>query len=150
MHVRMVLGVATVAALLMTTPAVAVPAAPSSGDTITATGIGQIRVVPKNRNSNASIVAAVDKAHKAAIAGALKQAREYARDYASAVGLTLGGVISVSDAQSGGFFYGPGPFFPGGIGPFGPDRYCHTVKKVHRCVVPPFDVATLTVTYSAG
>lgn len=150
MHIRMVVGVAIVAALLMTTPAVAVPATTSSGDTITATGIGQTRVVPKNRNSNASIVAAVDKAHKAAIARALKEAHEYAGDYARAVGLTLGSVISVSDAQTGGVFYGPGPFFPGGIGPFGPDQYCHTVKKVKRCVVPPFDVATLTVTYSAG
>jgi uncharacterized protein YggE len=150
MHIRIVVGVAMVAALLMTTPAVAVPAATSSGDTITATGVGQTRVVPKHPDSNASIVAAVDKAHKAAIARALKEAHEYARDYARAVGLTLGSVISVSDAQSSGVFYGPGPFFPAGIGPFGPQQYCHTVKKVQRCVVPPFDAATLTVTYSAN
>ena len=162
MQVRMVLGVAMVAALLVTTPAGAVPAPASSGDTITATGTGQARVVPKNRHSNASIVAAVDRAHRAAIARALKEAREYAHEYAKTVGLTLGSVISVSDAQSGGVFYGPGPV---AFGPFGPDQYCGTVqqpvgplvngqkptfKKVHRCAVPPSDFATLTVTYSAG
>jgi len=146
MVLRMVLGVAMVAALLVTTPAGAAPAPTSSGGTITATGIGQARVVPRNRDSNASIVAAVDRAHKAAIVDALKEAHEYALEYAKAVGLTLGSVISVSDAQSGAFFYGPGPI----PGPFGLDRYCHKVKKVHRCVVPPSDFATLTVTYSAG
>ena len=72
------------------------------------------------------------------------------------------GAISVSDAQSAGVFYGPGPI---AFGPFGPDQYCGTVqqpvgrpvngqkptaKKVHRCVVPPFEYVTLTVTYSAG
>jgi hypothetical protein len=146
-QVRMVLGIAMVAAPLVTTPAEAAPAPISSTDTITATGIGQARVVPKNRHSNASIVAAVDRAHKSAIARALKEAREYAREYAKAVRLTLGSVISVSDAQSAPFFYGPGPI-AGGV--FGPDQYCRTVKKVHRCVVPPSDFATLTVTYSAG
>ena len=147
MQVRMVLGVAMVAALLITTPAGAAPAATSSGDTITATGTGQARVVPKNPKSNASIVAAVDRAHKAAIVKALKEAHEYGSEYAKAVGLTLGNVISVSDAQSGPIFYGPGPI---AIGPFGPDQYCHTVKKVHSCTVPSFDFASLTVTYSAG
>jgi hypothetical protein len=146
MKVRIVVGAAMVAALLVTTPAGAVPAPTSSGDTITATGIGQARVVPKNRDSNASIVAAVDRAHKAAIADALKEAHQYGAEYAKAVGLTLGSVISVSDAQSAPFFYGPGPF----PGPFGLDQYCHTIKKVHRCAVPPFDIVTLAVTYSAG
>ncbi|MGA9857863.1 MAG: SIMPL domain-containing protein, partial [Solirubrobacteraceae bacterium] len=80
---------------------------------MTATGTGQARVSPKNRHDNASIVAAYDAARHAAIAGAISQAHEYALDYAKAVGLTLGPVSSVSDAQSN--FYGPGQFF----GPFG-------------------------------
>jgi hypothetical protein len=93
----------------------------------------------------------------------LKQAQEYAVDYAKAVGLTLGSVVSVSDAQNGGF-YGPGPFF----GTFGPNQFCGTVrqpifkkgtkgrrkvvgtKKVHRCFVPPFAYVSLTVTYAAS
>jgi uncharacterized protein YggE len=149
-----------IAVLLGTTPAIAQPATSSTAQTITATGTAQTRVVPKNRHSNASIAAAVEKAHKASIAGALSQAREYAALYAKAVGMTLGAVISVSDAQNG--FYGPGPF---GLGPFGPGQFCGTVsrvigrpvkgqkpkfKKVHRCIVPQFSFATLTVTYAAS
>ncbi|HEY2160638.1 MAG TPA: hypothetical protein VGH24_04980 [Solirubrobacteraceae bacterium] len=95
--------------------------------------------------------------------GALSDAHEYALDYAHATGLTLGGVISVSDAQQGGF-YGPGGPGPFG-GAFGPNQYCGTVevvtgkpvkgkrpkvKKVHRCFVPRFAYTTLTVTYSAS
>jgi hypothetical protein len=157
----MLLGVAMVAALIVAAPAVAQPATTSSGDTITATGAAQTRVEPKNRNSNSSIAAAYDRARKAAIRGALKEAHEYAVDYANAVGLTLGSVISVSDVQSNGFFaYGPGV-----IGPFGPGQFCGTIRQVvgkpapghkptfktiHRCVVPQFAVISLSVTYSAG
>ena len=158
---RGVLGAVVIALLLATTPAIAQPATGSTAQTITATGTAQKRVVPKNRASNASIAAAVEKAHKASIAGALKQAHEYAELYAKAVGMTLGNVISVSDAQNG--FYGPGPF--AAIGPFGPGRFCGTItrivgrpvrgqkpklKRVHRCFVPAFASATLTVTYAAG
>jgi uncharacterized protein YggE len=158
---RGVLGAAVVAVLLGTTPAIAQPLQSSSAQTITATGTAETRVVPRNRHSNASIAAAVDKARKASIAGALKEAHEYATDYAKATGLTLGSVVSVSDAQNG--FYGPGPFAT--IGPFGPDQYCGTfeqvvgkriagqrpkLKKVHRCIVPAFAFETLTVTYAAG
>jgi uncharacterized protein YggE len=157
---RGVLGAVVIALLLATTPAIAQPATSSTAQTITATGTAQKRVVAKNRNSNASIAAAVEKAHRASIAGALKEAHEYAELYAKAVGMTLGSVISVSDVQSG-FTYGPGNV----IGPFGPGRFCGTVtrivgrpvkgqrpklKRVHRCFVPPFASATLTVTYAAS
>jgi uncharacterized protein YggE len=157
---RMVSGVAAIVVLLGAAPAIAQPAQSSSGDTITATGTAQMRVVPKNRHSSASIAAAVDRAHKASIAGALTQAHEYAVDYANATGLKLGSVISVSDVQNG--FYGPGSL---GIGPFGPGQYCGTIrqvvgrpvrgqkpkfKTVHRCIVPRFASATLSVTYSAS
>ena len=130
--------------------------------TVTATGTGQVQVHPKNRHNSASIAAAVDAARKAAIKGALSDSHEYALDYAQAAGLTLGSVISVSDAQTGGF-YGPGP--GAFIGPFGPNQYCGTLrqpvgrpvpgkklklKTVHRCFVPRFAYTTLTVTYSAS
>jgi uncharacterized protein YggE len=85
-------------------------------------------VLPKNRNSNASIAAAYERARTASIAGALKQAHEYAEDYAKAVQLKLGGVISVSDAQ------GQKP----------------RLKTVHRCFVPRSAFITLSVTYSAS
>jgi uncharacterized protein YggE len=161
MNRRMVLGTAMLAALMITTPAVAQPTTTSSGDTVTATGTGQHVVVPKNRNSNASIAAAYDRARKAAIRQALKEAREYAVDYAKAVGLQLGSVISVSDAQANGFYgYGPGV-----VGPFGPGQFCgtvrqpvgkpvpgqkRTIKTVHRCFVPRFALISLTVSYSAS
>jgi uncharacterized protein YggE len=132
------------------------------GQSVTATGTGQTHVVPSNRHNNASIVAAVNKARKASIGGALREAREYALDYARAAGLTLGSVMSVSDVQSNGYY---GPFGPFGFGPFGPNQYCGTIqkligrpvkgkrpkfKKVHRCIVPRFAYTTLTVTYSAS
>jgi len=140
----------------------AAPAAAAQPDTVTATGTGQHAVHPKSRNSNAAIVTAFDAARKAAIAGALKDAREYALAYAKGVGLTLGPVQSVSDAQNSPF-YGPGQF----VGPFGPDQFCGTLgqprfkkekngrrkvvgfKKVHRCIVPRNAFVTLTVTYAA-
>jgi uncharacterized protein YggE len=162
MQRRLVLGAAVIVALLFATPAVAQPGQSQSGDTITATGTGQTRVLPKNRHSSASIAAAVDAARKASIAGALEEAHEYALDYAKAVGFTVGGVISVSDVQTNGF-YGPGP--AAGIGPFGPGQYCGTVRqlvgrpvngrkptfrKVHRCFVPRFAYTTLSVTYAAS
>jgi hypothetical protein len=139
------------------------PAAAAQGSSVTATGTGQSAVHPKNRNNNASIAAAYEAARHAAIAGALAQAHEYAGQYAKAVGLTLGAVESVSDAQNGPF-YGPGPFF----GPFGQNQFCGTLrqpifkkgkngrrkvvgtKKVHRCIVPRFAYISLTVTYSAS
>lgn len=141
---------------------VAAPAAAAQPDTVTATGTGQHLVQPKNRKSNASIVSAYDAARQAAIGGALKEAHKYALAYANGVGLTLGSVQSVSDAQNSPF-YGPGQL----IGPFGPDRFCGTLrqpifkkekngrrrvigtKTVHRCIVPRSAFVTLTVTYSA-
>jgi hypothetical protein len=139
------------------------PAAAAQTSTVTATGTSQSVVHPRDRHNNNSIVAAFDAARQASIAGALKQAHEYALDYATAVGLTLGSVVSVSDAQN--FpFYGPGQF----IGPFGPNQFCGTLrqpifkkgkngrrrvvgtKKVHRCIVPRNASVTLTVTYSAS
>jgi hypothetical protein len=152
---RLVLVGSIVAALLSVGSAGAAQA-----QTVTATGTGQARVLPKNRHNNASIVAAVDVAHKASIGSAVSEAHEYAVDYATAVGLKLGSVMSVSDVQTNSF-YGPGQ----ATGPFGPDQYCGTVervvrppvkgkrpklKKVHRCIVPRFAYTTLTVTYSAS
>ena len=155
---RLVRASVATAAVLAAVPAIAQSAQPQQ-QTVTATGTGQVRVLPKNRHSSTSIAAAVDTARKAAIGGALRDAHEYALDYAHATGLTLGSVISVSDAQQGGF-YGPGG--PGLFGgPFGPNQYCGTVqvvtakpgkgkkprvKKVHRCFVPRFAYTTLTVT----
>jgi uncharacterized protein YggE len=147
---------------LVAAPVAAAQTQPQTqAQTVTATGTSLRKVHPANRHNNASIVSAYDAARRAAIGGALREAHEYAVQYAKAVGLTLGSVLSVSDAQNG--FYGPGPFF----GPFGPNQFCGTLrqpifkkgkngkrkvvgtKKVHRCIVPQFANETLTVTYSA-
>ncbi len=157
---RVMLVAPIVGVLLLAGPAFAQSASSQPVQTITATGTGQTRVHPKNRHSNASIAAAVDAARKASIGGALSEAREYALDYARAAGMTLGSVVSISDAQANGYI-GPGE----SIGPFGPGRYCGTVqrligkpqkgkkprfRKVHRCFAPPFAYTTLSVTYSAS
>jgi hypothetical protein len=141
----------------------AVPAAAAAAaGTVTATGTGERAVHPMNRHDNASIVSAYDAARQAAIGGALTDAHTNALAYAKGVGLTLGPVVSVSDAQNSPF-YGPGEF----VGPFGPNQFCGTVrrailkkekngrrkvvgtKKVHRCIVPSFASVSLTVTYAA-
>ena len=159
---RLLMVVGLVAALTWAAPAVASP-----GGSVTATGTTLVKVRPSNRKSNSSIKAAVAAAEKAGIKGALAAAHDNAVRYALAVGLTLGTIVSVSDAQNnnGGGYYGPyggGAFF----GPFGPDRYCGTehrpvfkivkhrrrlvrVRKVHACIVPPYEATTLTVTYNA-
>jgi uncharacterized protein YggE len=158
---RAVLAAAVAASFLAAAPALG--QAQTDGKTVTATGTGEARVQPKDRHSNSSIAAAFDAARKASIGSALSEAHEYALNYAKGAGLTLGSVISVSDAQTNGF-YGPGG--PGGFfGPFGPNKFCGTIrqavgrptpgtkpklKKVHRCFVPPFAFTTLTVTYSAS
>lgn len=148
------------AGLTWAAPAVAAPSI-----TVTATGTKVVKVVPSHRKRSSSIAAAVAVAQKAGIIGALVAAHDNAVSYATAAGLTLGTVISISDVQSNGGSFGPfggGPFY----GPFGPDQYCGTerrpvfrivnnkrklvrVKKVHVCVVPPDEATTLTVTYSA-
>jgi uncharacterized protein YggE len=162
MSVRMVWPAAVVAAALVAA-APAVAQSPQTQDkTVTATGTGQARVHARNRDSNASIAAAVDVARRRAIHSALDEAHEYAQDYAKASGLRLASVISVTDATANGFY---GPYGPGGfIGPFGPSQYCGATerlvgkvvpgstpkfKKVHTCYVPPFADITLTVTFSA-
>jgi hypothetical protein len=139
----------------------AAPAAAAAAGTVTATGTGQAKVTPSNRHSNASIIAAVDAARRVALKGAFTEAAEYAQQYATAADLTLGSVLSVSDALSNS--YGPGAFY----GTFGPNQYCGTLrqpvfkrvhghrrltgfKSVHRCFVPPFAFVTLSVTYNAS
>lgn len=155
---RGVVGAAVAVALMAASPAVA----QSAHKSVTATGVGQARVHPKNRHQNSSIVAAVARARKVAIRRAVRNAHSTGLLYAKAAGLTLGGPLSISDQQANGF-YGPGG--PSDLGPFGPNRYCGRTKTiigkyvpgtrpkfktVHRCIVPRFAYTTLTVTYSAS
>jgi uncharacterized protein YggE len=149
-----------VAALAFAAPALAQT---DQSKSVTATGSAEIRVVPANRHSNASIASAVNAAQKAGVPVALTAAHARALIYAQAAGLTLGPLLAVSDASTSLL----GPFGPGGlISPFGPGKFCGTerrpvfkrvgnrlkvvrVRKVHDCYVPRFATSTLTVTYSA-
>jgi hypothetical protein len=142
---------------------VAAPAAVAQAGSITATGSSQSVVHPGDRNNNASIVKAYDAARHAAFGGVLTQAHEYAVEYAKAVGLKPGSVLSVSDAQNN-VYYGPGRH----LGPFGPNQSCGTLrqpifkkgengrrkvvgtKKGPPAHVPRFATVSLTVTYSAS
>jgi hypothetical protein len=131
---------------------------PAGPKTVAAAGIGVVKVRPRDRHSEASIEAAVAAAQKAGIPLAISNAGEYAGKYASAAGLVLGSVSSVSDGGGGYGF--------GFVGPFGPNRYCGKIaspivrirhghrrvvgfKRVHRCFVPPVEVTSLSVTYTA-
>ena len=80
-----------------------------------------------------------------------------------AIGLTLGAIVSVSDAQVSP--YGPFGFY----GTFGPDRFCGTIRTAvirtdkatgkrkrvgfrtrHTCRVPSTVTSSLTVTFAAS
>ncbi|MCW2994270.1 MAG: hypothetical protein JWQ18_1765 [Conexibacter sp.] len=92
--------------------------------TVVAAGTGLARVTPKDRDSNASIVAAVDAAGKKALPLAFADAREQATELAQQAGVALGALLTISNAQSaGGIFYGPYAY-----GSFGPDTYCGSVR----------------------
>src|ERR1700730_8625008 len=110
MQGRVILASAAVAAVLAATPAVA---RESHSAKLTVTGVGIVRVHPKHRHSNSSIVRAVQAAEKKAGRRAFRDALTRARIDAKAAGLVLEGVISISDRG----FTGPGS-------PFGPNRYC--------------------------
>jgi uncharacterized protein YggE len=141
--------------------------ASASGDSyITSTGTGQIKVKPADRTSNRSIVAAVKKAFTAALPKAVQAGRADAAELAAASGLTLGDLLSISDAGPTGFY---GPYYGGpSFGTFGPGKYCGRVRladfvrtKSGRrriagfhtrrvCRVPPYAVRTVTLTFAVG
>jgi uncharacterized protein YggE len=145
-----------------------VPAAQAQAPakSVTASGIGSVAVKPDDKTSNASIKEAVEAAEAAAQPKAIADAREQATHLAAAAGLTLGGVVSVSDVPATPFYYGPfgGPY----QGTFGPGKYCGTVRtshlkhlangktrrvlgKPHRiCRVPPSVTVSVTVTFAAS
>jgi hypothetical protein len=133
--------------------------------TVESQGVASVKVVaPKDRTHEAPIRAAVEAAEAKALPRAVSDAREHAGDLAKIAGLTLGPIVSISDAQTSPY----GPFF-GFYGTFGPDRFCGTIrtsvfktdkktgkrKRVgtrtrHTCRVPPTVTSTVTVTFSAG
>jgi uncharacterized protein YggE len=138
----------------------------SAGKSVTAIGLGQVTVTPKDRHNNASIVAAVEASEAKAIPQAVSSAHERATKLAQAGGLTLGAVQSVEEVQNQFPFYGPGGpnAYPA---PFGKDKYCGDERRprfvrdsngrrrvsgsrlVHVCRAPRFVIVNLSVTFAA-
>jgi len=131
--------------------------------TLVAAGVGQAKVTPADRQSNASIAAAVEAAEAKALPAAITDAKAQAQALATAAGVTLGGLLSVSNQAAPGGFYGPF-FYPSGT--FGPGKYCGKIRTVrvvtgkdgrrhrkvqppHRvCRVPPTVTRTVQLTYA--
>jgi hypothetical protein len=156
---RCLLVASTVALLL---PASAMAQQPAPGRTVEATGVASVKVkAPSDRTHEAPIRAAVEAAEAKALPRAMVDARSKAADLAKLSGLTLGGIVSISDTSSPSVY---GPFF---YGTFGPDRFCGTIRtsvfkrgkdgKRHRvgtrtrhtCRVPPTVTSTVSVTFAA-
>jgi uncharacterized protein YggE len=134
---------------------------------VVATGVGSAPVEPENRNNNASILDAIEAANQAALPEAFEEAREHAGELAKLSGLTLGGVVEISDSsQQSPPFYGPfggaSPYF----GPFGLNKFCGTIRRprfrtvngerrrvgtrqARVCRFPDEIAVTLTVTFAA-
>jgi uncharacterized protein YggE len=93
--------------------------------TLVASGTGSVKPVPNDRNRNASIVAAVEKAEAKALPLAVADARGQAQELATATGVTLGALVSLSNSGATNGFYGP-VFYSNGS--FGPGKYCGTVR----------------------
>jgi hypothetical protein len=158
------LAVATAAAAVLAVPAAAraqAPAPLSPTRTIVALGASTAPVAPKDRKSNDSIKAAVDAAAEKALPEAISEGRKEAGELAAAAGVTLGQLLTISNAPLSP--YGP---FPYNLGPFGPGQFCgnRSVAVVRRdakgrrrvagrrtrhvCVVPPRVTQQVTLTFA--
>jgi hypothetical protein len=107
--------------LLLAAPGVA------SAGTITAVGSVQIPVTPSDPKNNASIKDAIEKAQSEGYPKAVAAARTEAQELAEASHLTLGALQSVDENIGGPGYYGIGFYSP-----FGQDKFCGTVTRVHR------------------
>jgi hypothetical protein len=157
---RCLIAVPAIALLSVTTAQAQQPAPARS---VAAVGAASVKVkAPSDRKHEAPIRAAVEAAEAKALPRAIAEARSKAAELARLSGLTLGAVVSVSDAPTSPY----GPYF-GFYGTFGPDRFCGTIRTSvfkrdkngkrrrvgtrtrHTCRVPPTVTSTVTVTFAA-
>lgn len=145
------------AAVLLAFPTGALAQTP----TLTASGTASAVPEPENRRSETSIRAAVEAAEAAALPRAVADARTHATALAAAAGLTLGALITISDAPANPYsFYGPLGTFPNG-------RYCGQVRRTRTvvrdgvrrrvaagtrrmCRIPPQVVSSVQLTYAVS
>jgi hypothetical protein len=151
-----------VSAALLAAPAGAQAPVPlSPARTIVAVGASSSPVAPANRKSNDSIKAAVDAAAEKALPQAIADGRKEAGELAAAAGVTLGDLVTISNAPLSP--YGP---FSYQLGPFGPGRFCGNRttavvrtdskgrrrvvrRRTHRvCTVPSRVTQQVTLTYA--
>ena len=127
--------------------------------TIVALGVASAKVTPQDRKSNDSIKAAVDAAEAQALPDAITEGHEYAQKLASAAGVTLGDLLTISNAPAS-------PYFGYQFAPFGVDQFCGDRRVAifrrgpdgrrrvvgrrtrHVCIVPPRIVQQVTLTYA--
>jgi hypothetical protein len=140
-----------------------VSAAGAQDRSVAAQGVASVKVKPpSDRKHEAPIRAAVEAAEHKSLPRAIADARSKATDLARLAGLTLGPIVSISDAPTSPY----GPFY-GFYGTFGPDRFCGTIrtsvfkrnkagKRVrvgtrtrHTCRVPSTVTSTVVVTFAA-
>ena len=130
--------------------------------TVTANGLGEAKVEPEDRKSDASIRKAVEAANAKALPEAMANARKHAAELAAAAGVTLGPLVSIADGSDNGYL------FYAQRGTFGNGHYCGKVrntrtvvrngvrrrvvtKGTHRvCRVPPEVYATVSMTFSVS
>jgi hypothetical protein len=109
--------------------ALAGTAGAAHGETITAVGTAQVRVVAPAPLTNAKIVRAVAVARRAAVPLAFGAARAQATRFALAANLHPGAILAIEEtgpSPFGGYYLGPA------TGRFGPNRYCGRVQSVRR------------------
>ena len=98
--------------------------------TITASGLGESKPAPANRRSDVSIRKAVADANAKALPLAIANARKNAAAIATAAGLTLGTLQSISDGAGAAVPYFA---FPQN-GTFGNGHYCGKVRNTKTVV----------------
>jgi uncharacterized protein YggE len=94
--------------------------------TLISAGTGQAKVTPTDTKNNAAIVKAIEAAEVKALPLAIANAKSEAQALATAAGVTLGPLVSLSNAANSPFY---GPFYA--FGSFGPDKFCGKARVFH-------------------
>jgi uncharacterized protein YggE len=94
--------------------------------TLISAGTGQANVTPTDTKNNAAIVKAIEAAEVKALPLAIANAKSEAQALATAAGVTLGPLVSLSNAANSPFY---GPFYA--FGSFGPDKFCGKARVFH-------------------
>jgi hypothetical protein len=156
----------TAAAATVTFAIAAGPIGSAGSGAVHASGAAAVAVEPSERQRNQPIRRALLAARRAVTPEAAATARRNARNAARSAGLTLGGIVSISEAPP--LYYYGGSFYDAALGAFGPGRFCgfvnrpiirrdpqtgvsRVVRRVRqrRCIVPSTYSLHLEIEYEA-